>query len=201
MVDPADRAVERLAIPESLGVSALEPGQRLPSTPPGRQVSIRVQLLDDVTEVFDISQRAPAKALFDLVCVHLNLAERDYFGLQYQNSRRMMVWLDLLKPTLKQIRRPKNTILRFVVKFFSPDTQLLEELTRYLFALQIKHDLACGRLTCNDTSAALLVSHIVQSEIGDFDEVQSFQHLLHNKYMPNQDALMDKITEYHRKHV
>ncbi|XP_052366056.1 FERM, ARHGEF and pleckstrin domain-containing protein 1-like, partial [Oncorhynchus keta] len=71
----------------------------------------------------------------------------------------------------------------------------------YLFALQIKHDLACGRLTCNDTSAALLVSHIVQSEIGDFDEVQSFQHLRHNKYMPNQDALMDKITEYHHKHV
>ncbi|XP_038841584.1 FERM, ARHGEF and pleckstrin domain-containing protein 1-like, partial [Salvelinus namaycush] len=97
---------------------------------------------------------------------------------------------------------PKNTILRFVVKFFPPDhTQLLEELTRYLFALQIKHDLACGRLTCSDTSAALLVSHIVQSEIGDFDEVQSFQHLLHNKYMPNQDALMDKITEYHHKHV
>uniref|UniRef100_A0A674DN29 FERM, ARHGEF and pleckstrin domain-containing protein 1 n=1 Tax=Salmo trutta TaxID=8032 RepID=A0A674DN29_SALTR len=71
----------------------------------------------------------------------------------------------------------------------------------YLFALQIKHDLACGRLTCNDTSAALLVSHIVQSEIGDFDEVQSFQHLLHNKYIPNQDTLMDRITEYHRKHV
>uniref|UniRef100_A0A674DJG7 FERM, ARHGEF and pleckstrin domain-containing protein 1 n=1 Tax=Salmo trutta TaxID=8032 RepID=A0A674DJG7_SALTR len=55
--------------------------------------------------------------------------------------------------------------------------------------------------TCNDTSAALLVSHIVQSEIGDFDEVQSFQHLLHNKYIPNQDTLMDRITEYHRKHV
>uniref|UniRef100_A0A8K9XUD7 FERM, ARHGEF and pleckstrin domain-containing protein 1 n=1 Tax=Oncorhynchus mykiss TaxID=8022 RepID=A0A8K9XUD7_ONCMY len=204
MVEPGDREVagQRLGIPESLGVSTLEPGQRPPTTPPGRQVSIRVQLLDDVTEVFDISQRAPAKALFDLVCVHLNLAERDYFGLQYQNPRRMMVWLDLLKPTLKQIRRPKNTILRFVVKFFPPDhTQLLEELTRYLFALQIKHDLACGRLTCNDTSAALLVSHIVQSEIGDFDEVQSFQHLLHNKYMPNQDALMDKITEYHHKHV
>uniref|UniRef100_A0A8K9Y581 FERM, ARHGEF and pleckstrin domain-containing protein 1 n=1 Tax=Oncorhynchus mykiss TaxID=8022 RepID=A0A8K9Y581_ONCMY len=190
MVEPGDREVagQRLGIPESLGVSTLEPGQRPPTTPPGRQVSIRVQLLDDVTEVFNISQRAPAKALFDLVCVHLNLAERDYFGLHGIGDLIMV--------------RPKNTILRFVVKFFPPDhTQLLEELTRYLFALQIKHDLACGRLTCNDTSAALLVSHIVQSEIGDFDEVQSFQHLLHNKYMPNQDALMDKITEYHHKHV
>uniref|UniRef100_A0A8C7DQP1 FERM, ARHGEF and pleckstrin domain-containing protein 1 n=1 Tax=Oncorhynchus kisutch TaxID=8019 RepID=A0A8C7DQP1_ONCKI len=70
-------------------------------------------------------------------------------------------------------------------------------LSRYLFALQIKHDLACGRLTCNDSSAALLVSHIIQSEIGDFEESQSRQHLLNNSYIPDQMALMDKIMEFH----
>uniref|UniRef100_A0A8C1ZQV3 FERM, ARHGEF and pleckstrin domain-containing protein 1 n=1 Tax=Cyprinus carpio TaxID=7962 RepID=A0A8C1ZQV3_CYPCA len=195
-------AGQRLGAPESMGISTLEPGQRPPTMPPGRQVSIRVQMLDDTQEVFEVSQRASGKVLFDLVCAHLNLIEGDYFGLEYQDQRKMIVWLDLLKPILKQIRRPKNTILRFVVKFFPPDhTQLLEELTRYLFALQIKHDLACGRLTCNESSAALLVSHIVQSEIGDFDEVQCKQHLLNNKYIPEQDTLMDKIIEYHRKHV
>lgn len=36
------------------------------------------------------------------------------------------------------------------------------DLRRYLFALQVKQDLAQGRLTCNDSSAALLISHIVQ---------------------------------------
>ncbi|XP_037617475.1 FERM, ARHGEF and pleckstrin domain-containing protein 1-like isoform X2 [Sebastes umbrosus] len=205
MVEPADRpstAGQRLGAPESFGVSTLEPGLRPSAQAPGRQVSIRVQMLDDTQEVFQISQRSPGKVLFDLVCVHLNLVEGDYFGLEYQDQRKMTVWLDLLKPTLKQIRRPKNTILRFVVKFFPPDhTQLLEELTRYLFALQIKRDLACGHLICNDTSAALMVSHIIQSEIGDFDETQSWQHLLHNKYLPDQDAIRDKITDCHRKHV
>uniref|UniRef100_A0A8C1RUW6 FERM, ARH/RhoGEF and pleckstrin domain protein 1 n=1 Tax=Cyprinus carpio TaxID=7962 RepID=A0A8C1RUW6_CYPCA len=205
MVEPEERpsvAGQRLGAPESMGISTLEPGQRPPTMPPGRQVSIRVQMLDDTQEVFEVSQRASGKVLFDLVCAHLNLIEGDYFGLEYQDQRKMIVWLDLLKPIFKQIRRPKNTILRFVVKFFPPDhTQLLEELTRYLFALQIKHDLACGRLTCNESSAALLVSHIVQSEIGDFDEVQCKQHLLNNKYIPEQDTLMDKIIEYHRKHI
>uniref|UniRef100_A0A665T8Y4 FERM, ARHGEF and pleckstrin domain-containing protein 1 n=1 Tax=Echeneis naucrates TaxID=173247 RepID=A0A665T8Y4_ECHNA len=197
-----EEAGQRLGAPESFGVSTLEPGLRPPAQPPGRQVSIRVQMLDDTQEVFQISQRSPGKVLFDLVCVHLNLTEGDYFGLEYQDQRKMTVWLDLLKPTLKQIRRPKNTILRFVVKFFPPDhTQLMEELTRYFFALQIKRDLACGRLICNDTSAALMVSHIIQSEIGDFDETQSWQHLLHNKYLPDQDAIRDKITDCHRKHV
>ena len=33
---------------------------------------------------------------------------------------------------------------------------------RYLFALQVKQDLAQGRLACNENSAALLISHIVQ---------------------------------------
>ncbi|XP_016099226.1 FERM, RhoGEF and pleckstrin domain-containing protein 1 [Sinocyclocheilus grahami] len=168
MVEPEERpsvAGQRLGAPESMGISTLEPGQQPPTMPPGRQVSIRVQMLDDTQEVFEVSQRASGKVLFDLVCAHLNLIEGDYFSLEYQDQRKMTVWLDLLKPILKQIRRPKNTILRFVVKFFPPDhTQLLEELTRYLFALQIKHDLACGRLTCNESSAALLVSHIVQSD-------------------------------------
>lgn len=205
MVEPEERpsaAGQRLGAPDSLGISTLEPGHRPPVMPPGRHMSIRVQMLDDTQEVFDVSQRAAGKVLFDLVCSHLNLIEGDYFGLEFQDHRKMMAWLDLLKPILKQIRRPKNTILRFVVKFFPPDhTQLLEEHTRYLFALQIKHDLACGRLTCNDSSAALLVSHIVQSEIGDFDEVQCKQHLLNNKYIPDQDALMDRVMEYHQKHV
>ncbi|XP_033833667.1 FERM, ARHGEF and pleckstrin domain-containing protein 1-like isoform X2 [Periophthalmus magnuspinnatus] len=205
MVEPVERpstAGQRLSAPESFGVSTLEPGLRPPAQPPGRLVSIRVQMLDDTQEVFQISQRSTGKYLLDLICVHLNLTEGDYFGLEYQDHRKMMVWLDLLKPALKQIRRPRNTILRFVVKFFPPDhTQLMEELTRYLFALQVKRDLACGHLVCNDTSAALMVSHIIQSEIGDFDETQSWQHLLHNKYLPDQDAIRDKIMDCHRKHA
>lgn len=48
-------AGQRLGAPESFGVSTLEPGMRPPVQPPGRQVSIRVQMLDDTQEVFQIS--------------------------------------------------------------------------------------------------------------------------------------------------
>uniref|UniRef100_A0A3Q1FMV2 FERM domain-containing protein n=1 Tax=Acanthochromis polyacanthus TaxID=80966 RepID=A0A3Q1FMV2_9TELE len=94
MVEPADRpstAGQRLGAPESFGVSTLEPGRRPPAQPPGRLVSIRVQMLDDTQEVFQISQRSPGKVLFDLVCTHLNLSEGDYFGLEYQDQRKMTV--------------------------------------------------------------------------------------------------------------
>ncbi|XP_036901958.1 FERM, ARHGEF and pleckstrin domain-containing protein 1 [Sturnira hondurensis] len=151
---------------------------------------------------FCSQQRAPGKVLLDAVCNHLNLVEGDYFGLEFPDHKKITVWLDLLKPIIKQIRRPKHVVVRFVVKFFPPDhTQLQEELTRYLFALQVKQDLAQGRLTCNDTSAALLISHIVQSEIGDFDEASDREHLAKNKYIPQQDALEDKIVEFHHNHI
>ena len=56
-------------------------------------------------------------------------------------------------------------LLRFTVKFYIPDpSQLEEEYTRYLFSLQIKRDLAAGQLQCNDNTAALMASYIVQGE-------------------------------------
>ncbi|XP_008402290.1 FERM, RhoGEF and pleckstrin domain-containing protein 1 isoform X5 [Poecilia reticulata] len=195
-------AGQRLGAPETLGISTLDPGHKPPAMPSGRHVTVTVRMLDDTEEVFDVSQKASGKVLFDLVCSHMNLIEGDYFGLEFQNHKSMMVWLDHIKPIIKQLRRPKNTTLRFSVKFFPPDhAQLLEELTRYLFALQIKQDLSSGRMTCNDTSAALMVSHIIQSEIGDFDESHCRSHLLNNNYIPDQMPLIDKIMEFHSKHI
>uniref|UniRef100_A0A3Q2Z5L5 FERM, ARHGEF and pleckstrin domain-containing protein 1 n=1 Tax=Hippocampus comes TaxID=109280 RepID=A0A3Q2Z5L5_HIPCM len=207
MTDPdpepvTSRAGHRLGAPETLGISTLDPAHRPPAMPAGRHVTIRVHMLDDTEELFDVSVKASGKVLFDLVCRHMNLIEGDYFGLEYQSHQKMMVWLDPIKPIIKQLRRPKHTVLRFAVKYFPPDhAQLLEELTRYLFALQIKQDLSSGHLTCNDTSAALMVSHIMQSEIGDFDEGQCRSHLLNNKYIPDQMPLIDKIMEFHSMNV
>lgn len=60
MVEPSDKpatAAQRLGAPDSYGVSTLEPGLRPPTAQSsgGRQVPIRVQLLDDTQEVFQIS--------------------------------------------------------------------------------------------------------------------------------------------------
>uniref|UniRef100_A0A4W3GTL8 FERM, ARHGEF and pleckstrin domain-containing protein 1 n=1 Tax=Callorhinchus milii TaxID=7868 RepID=A0A4W3GTL8_CALMI len=192
----------RLGVQDSMGISTLEPGQKPPSSPPGKLTPIKVQLLDEAQEVYEVSLRAPGKFLLDLICQNLNLVESDYFALEFLDHRKVMVWLDLLKPIANQVRRPKHVVMRFVVKFFPPDhAQLQEELTRYLFALQIKQDLASGRMICNEMSMALLVSHIIQSEIGDFDESLDQEHLEKNKYMPQQDTLEDKIMEFHRRHV
>ncbi|KAJ3592636.1 hypothetical protein NHX12_007763, partial [Muraenolepis orangiensis] len=187
MVEREPTRVTRLGAPDTLGVSTLDPGLRPPAMPPGRRVTVRVRMLDDTEELFDVSQRASGRVLLNLVCAHMNLIEGDYFGLEFQDPHKMMVWLDLIKPIVKQLRRPKHTVLRLVVK--------------YLFALQVKQDLAGGQLTCNDSSSALMVSHVIQSEIGDFEGSLSRSHLLNNSYIPDQMALMDRIMENHSKHT
>ncbi|KAH0623977.1 hypothetical protein JD844_007208 [Phrynosoma platyrhinos] len=199
----------RLGVQKNSGVSTLEPGQNFssaiasaPAKAHERALQIKIKLLDNTVEMLDIESKCYGQKLLTEVFNHLNLVESDYFGIEFQNTQSYWIWLEPMKPTIKQIRRPKNAMLRLAVKFFPPDPgQLQEEYTRYLFALQIKRDLAEGRLTCNDNTAALLISHLLQSEIGDFDESGDREHLKNNQYFPNQDRLQGKILEFHRKHI
>ncbi|XP_065529877.1 FERM, ARHGEF and pleckstrin domain-containing protein 2 isoform X1 [Lathamus discolor] len=199
----------RLGVQKTMGVSTLEPGQNLstamaslPAKTQERDLPIKIKMLDNTVEVLDIESKCYGQALLAEVYKHLNLIESDYFGIEFQNIQSYWIWLEPMKPVIKQVRRPKTTMLRLAVKFFPPDPgQLQEEYTRYLFALQIKRDLAEERLTCSDNTAALLVSHLLQSEIGDFDESEDREHLKTNQYFPNQERIEGKILEFHRKHV
>ncbi|KAM7106615.1 FERM, ARHGEF and pleckstrin domain-containing protein 2 isoform 4-T6 [Ciconia maguari] len=199
----------RLGVQKTTGVSTLEPGQNLstemassPAKMHERDLPIKIKMLDNTVEVLDIESKYYGQALLTEVYKHLNLIESDYFGIEFQNIQSYWIWLEPMKLVIKQVRRPKTTMLRLAVKFFPPDPgQLQEEYTRYLFALQIKRDLAEERLTCSDNTAALLVSHLLQSEIGDFDESEDREHLKTNKYLPNQERIEGKILEFHRKHV
>ncbi|XP_069723771.1 FERM domain-containing protein 7 isoform X2 [Phaenicophaeus curvirostris] len=147
---------------------------------------LKVQFLDDSQKIFVVDQKSCGKGLFNLTCSHLNLVEKEYFGLEFRSQAGNQVWLEPLKPITKQVKMDPG--------------HLREELTRYLFTLQIKKDLALGQLPCSDKSAALLVSHLLQSELGDFHEETDQQHLATHRYLPNQEYLDNKIMHYHRRH-
>ena len=75
-------------------------------------------------------------------------------------------WLDIEKPMCRQVGLSMlEPTLRFCVKFYTSDpARLEEEFTRYLFCLQVKKDLATGCIQCNENTAALMASYIVQGE-------------------------------------
>ncbi|XP_027003252.1 FERM, ARHGEF and pleckstrin domain-containing protein 2 isoform X1 [Tachysurus fulvidraco] len=187
------------------GISTLEPGQSLNSSGTGgkgKSLQIRVQGLDDAQEFYDVEAKADGQTLLNDVYRRINLIESDYFGLEFQNVQMNWVWLEPTKLIVKQVRRPMNTLFRLSVKFFPPDPgQLQEEFTRYLFSLQMKRDLIEGILNCTENTAALLASHLVQSEIGDYDDVADREYLKLTKLLPHQEELQEKIMEFHRRHV
>uniref|UniRef100_A0A8C8DXS9 FERM domain containing 5b n=1 Tax=Oryzias sinensis TaxID=183150 RepID=A0A8C8DXS9_9TELE len=56
-----------------------------------------------------------------LICHHLNLLEKDYFGIRYVDPDKQRHWLEFTKSIAKQIKYPKNIILDLssVVCYFS----------------------------------------------------------------------------------
>ncbi|XP_061094276.1 FERM, ARHGEF and pleckstrin domain-containing protein 2 [Conger conger] len=198
----------RLGAQPHAGISTLEPGQTLSTAMPGgkkgpgKGLHIRVQGLDEAQEFYHLETKADGQMLLSEVFKRCNLIESDYFGLEFMNLQMKWAWLDPLKLIVKQVKRPPNTLFRLSVKFFPPDPgQLQEENTRYLFALQVKRDLIEERLICSENTAALIASHLVQSEIGDYDDMADREFLKLSKVLPNQERLQEKIMEFHRRHL
>lgn len=135
-----------------------------------REYSCTVRLLDDSEYTCTIQRDAKGQYLFDLLCHHLNLLEKDYFGIRFVDPDKQRHWLEFTKSVVKQLRSQPPFTMCFRVKFYPTDPAALkEEITRYLVFLQIKRDLYHGRLLCKTSDAALLAAYILQAEIGDYD--------------------------------
>ncbi|XP_014599700.1 PREDICTED: FERM, RhoGEF and pleckstrin domain-containing protein 1-like isoform X2 [Polistes canadensis] len=189
--------------------AGVDGGSRTPPTTPrkaGKMLAVRVQMLDDTITMFQVQAKALGRVLFDQVCKQLHLLEADYFGLEYQELNGTKYWLDLEKPVCRQVGLSLvDPLLRFCVKFYTPDpAQLEEEFTRYLFCLQIKRDLTLGLLQCNDNTAALMASYIVQAECGDYviEDYPDHTYLSTYKFVPHQDQELERrIMENHKRHA
>ncbi|XP_051983449.1 FERM domain-containing protein 5-like [Xyrauchen texanus] len=135
-----------------------------------REFNCTVRLLDDSEYTCTVQRDAKGQWLFGQVCQHLNLLEKDYFGIRFVDPEKQRHWLEFSKPITKQMRSQPPYTMCLRVKFYPPDPAALkEEITRYLVFLQIKRDLYHGRLLCKSLDAATLAAYILQAEIGDYD--------------------------------
>ncbi|KAG8565393.1 hypothetical protein GDO81_012831 [Engystomops pustulosus] len=160
----------------------------------------RVTLLDSSQYEFDIEKHARGQVLFDTVCEHLNLLEKDYFGLTFCDTDSQKNWLDPSKEIKKQIRSGPWTF-NFTVKFYPPDpAQLTEDITRYYLCLQLRADIISGRLPCSFVTHALLGSYTVQAELGDYDpEENQGNYVSELRFSPNQTReLEERVMELHK---
>ncbi|XP_063350934.1 band 4.1-like protein 2 isoform X11 [Pelmatolapia mariae] len=166
-------------------------------------VVCHVTLLDGTDFTCEVEKRAKGQYLFFKVCEHLNLLEKDYFGLTYKDNHDQKCWLDPTKEIKRQIRS-NNWQFAFNVKFYPPDPSLLtEDITRYLLCLQLREDVASGRLPCSFVTHALLGSYTLQAEIGDYepDQPRPLDFISQLTFAPNQNKEMEeKILELYKSH-
>ncbi|XP_051154879.1 tyrosine-protein phosphatase non-receptor type 4 isoform X3 [Leptopilina boulardi] len=182
-----------------------------------KSLSATVVFLDETQHTFQLDKRAKGQVLLDLVFQHLELIEKDYFGLQYAENGTInssspnpdvMRWLDPSKLVKKQIRKffyffSSGGQFFFRVKFYVSDpSKLQEEYTRYQFYLQIRRDILQGRLQLPSSTACLIASYTVQSELGDYQpEEHGPGYLSRLQLIPGQNEEMEKkIAELHKLH-
>ncbi|XP_028986764.1 band 4.1-like protein 3b isoform X19 [Betta splendens] len=162
----------------------------------------KVTLLDGSDYTVNVEKRAKGQVLFDKVCEHLNLLEKDYFGITYRDVENQKNWLDPSKDLKKQIRTgPWN--FAFNVKFYPPDpSQLTEDITRYYLCLQLRDDVVSGRLPCSFATHTVLGSYTAQSELGDYDpEELGSDYISELRFAPNQTKeLEEKVMELHKSY-
>ncbi|XP_036025091.1 band 4.1-like protein 2 isoform X10 [Onychomys torridus] len=167
-----------------------------------KAVLAKVTLLDGTEYSCDLEKRAKGQVLFDRVCEHLNLLEKDYFGLLFQENAEQKNWLDPAKEIKRQLRN-LPWLFTFNVKFYPPDpSQLTEDITRYFLCLQLRQDIASGRLPCSFVTHALLGSYTLQAEHGDYDpEDCDSMDLSDFQFAPSQTKeLEEKVAELHKTH-
>uniref|UniRef100_A0A8C9Q990 Band 4.1-like protein 5 n=1 Tax=Spermophilus dauricus TaxID=99837 RepID=A0A8C9Q990_SPEDA len=166
-------------------------------------ITCRVSLLDGTDVSVDLPKKAKGQELFDQIMYHLDLIESDYFGLRFMDSAQVAHWLDGTKSIKKQVKIGSPYCLHLRVKFYSSEpNNLREELTRYLFVLQLKQDILSGKLECPFDTAVQLAAYNLQAELGDYDLAEHSPELVSEfRFVPIQTeemelAIFEKWKEY-----
>ncbi|XP_074508057.1 band 4.1-like protein 3b isoform X11 [Sebastes fasciatus] len=165
-----------------------------------KMMECKVTMLDGSDFTLNVEKRSKGQVLFDKICDHLNLLERDYFGITHRDVENQTNWLDPSKELKKQIRTGPWSFA-FNVKFYPPDpAQLTEDITRYYLCLQLRDDVVSGRLPCSFATHTVLGSYTVQSELGDYDpEELGSDYISELRFAPNQTKeLEEKVMELHK---
>ncbi|KAL6109075.1 uncharacterized protein ACO6RY_12286 [Pungitius sinensis] len=165
-----------------------------------KTMQCKVTLLDDTQFECELDKHAKVQELLTKVCDHVNLLERDYFGLVTMETPESKTWLESTKEIRKQVSGGLYEFA-FGVKFYPPDpAQLTEDLTRYFLCLQLRKDIIHGVLPCSFVTLSLLGSYTAQSELGEYDpELHGVDYVKDLSLAPGQNKeLEEKVMELHR---
>uniref|UniRef100_A0A7N8Y1P0 Erythrocyte membrane protein band 4.1 like 5 n=1 Tax=Mastacembelus armatus TaxID=205130 RepID=A0A7N8Y1P0_9TELE len=139
-------------------------------------ITCRVSLLDGTDVSVDLPKKAKGEELFDQIMYHLDIVEKDYFGLRFMDWAQVPHWLDVTKSIKKQVKIGPPYCLHMKVKFYSSEpNNLHEELTRSV------------KMCTFSSIAHCMCVCLFSAELGDCDPLEHNLDLVSEfRFIPNQ---------------
>ncbi|XP_063299906.1 tyrosine-protein phosphatase non-receptor type 14 [Pelobates fuscus] len=147
---------------------------------------VRINLLDD--NKIELTQAMDSTGLqcLEATAQRLELREISYFGLWYFGKAQQARWVELDKSLKKQLDKYAiESILYFGVMFYVPDIyHLKERVSKYQYYLQMRKDVADGRLRCSVEQCIHLAGLAIQAEYKDDNVFESQESILEKRLFP-----------------
>ena len=139
----------------------------------------KVFLLDGQYHTIPVDKKAKGKVVINELFRYLelkDLQEKEYFSVYYVDLSGSKIFLNPFKQIRKQIPNASNRTtwnLFFGVQFYATKLNMLaDEMTRYLYVLQMCRDIKEKRIHADRLTKLQLVSLLVQANCGDYDPAE-----------------------------
>ncbi len=160
-----------------------------------KTTNVRVTTMDAELE-FAIQYNTTGKQLFDQVVKTIGLREIWYFGLRFTDTDNYSTWLKLNKKVASQdVMKQEPLQFQFRAKFFPEDVgeELIQEVTRRLFFLQVKEAILNDDIYCPPETSVLLASYAVQAKYGSYDGKKH-----KTGFLTNDRILPSRVMDQHK---
>ncbi|KAM3594486.1 uncharacterized protein V6R79_008817 [Siganus canaliculatus] len=144
---------------------------------------------------FSFHPNTSGRQLFDQVARTIGLRETWYFGLLFMDSKGFLTWLNPDKKVMAQSMKKESPLqFKLRAKFYPEDVteELIQDVTRKLFFLQVKEGILSEEIYCPPETAVLLASYAVQAKYGDFDKAVN-----QSGYLSSERLLPKRVLEQH----
>ncbi|XP_041827757.1 ezrin-like [Melanotaenia boesemani] len=178
-----------------------------------KMISVQITSMNAELE-FSIKPNTTGSQLFEQVAKTMGLREVWYFGLQFTDISGAITWLNPAKKVLSQdVKREVPLRFKLRVKFYPEDVveELIQDVTRKLFFLQVKEDILSDEIYCPPETGVLLASYAVQAKYGEYEKsvhlpgYLSSERLLSKRvldqYNLSKEEWEEKIQVWHEEHT
>uniref|UniRef100_A0A8C5MGA3 protein-tyrosine-phosphatase n=1 Tax=Leptobrachium leishanense TaxID=445787 RepID=A0A8C5MGA3_9ANUR len=161
---------------------------------------VRIHLLDGTKIELTQGMDSTGLQCLEATAQRLELQETSYFGLWYLGKVQQARWVELNKSLKKQLDKyAVELVLYFGVMFYVPGVyHLKESATRCQYYLQLRKDVAEGRLRCSVEQCIHLARLAIQAEFKDENVFESHESVLEKRLFPvawtNDKAILEELT-------